>query len=266
VTLALRPASSFGLDELAGLFTAAYEGYVIPFVVDEPRLRFMVGAFDLDLDGSRVAVRDGEPVGLANLGVRGERGWIGGVGVVPAARRSGIARQLMEALHAQARRLGLREVWLEVIDANETAFSLYRSLGYEVARWVEVWSLEHDGPRGSAREVSLEQARGRIRELRRADEPWQRADGTLDRLAQLGPAPRGLLADGGAAVVRVADGRASLVQIAGRAEAARELIATARAHGPIAVLNLPEDDPAAAALRSLGGTVTIRQREMRLRL
>ena len=89
--LELRSASSFSDDELADLFTAAYEGYHVPFVVDADALRFLTVTFDLDREASHVAVREGEPVGLANLGLRGTEGWIGGVGVVPAERRRGRA-------------------------------------------------------------------------------------------------------------------------------------------------------------------------------
>ena len=64
----------------------------------------MESSFDIDLDASRVAFRDGEPVGLANLAVRGDEGWIGGVGVVSAARAaSGVGETLMRA-RARARR------------------------------------------------------------------------------------------------------------------------------------------------------------------
>ena len=48
--IALRPANSLTLAALAELFTAAYAGYVLPFAIDEPTLRFMVDAFDIDLD------------------------------------------------------------------------------------------------------------------------------------------------------------------------------------------------------------------------
>src|SRR4051794_35682927 len=164
--IALRPASSLTLAALAELFTAAYEGYVLPFVIDEPTLRFMVDAFDVDLDASRVAYGDGEPIGLANLAVRGDEAWIGGIGVVPAARRQGIAESLMQAVHDEARGRSLAQVWLEVIEQNESAFRLYEKLGYEVARHVEVWTLAEDPAHGSAREVPASEAHARIRELR----------------------------------------------------------------------------------------------------
>ena len=89
----LRPATSLAEDELAALFTAAYEGYVLPMTVDGEALRFLTTAYDLDRDASLIAVRDGEPVGLVNVGLRGPDAWIGGLGVVPAERRRGTGRR-----------------------------------------------------------------------------------------------------------------------------------------------------------------------------
>jgi ribosomal protein S18 acetylase RimI-like enzyme len=258
VSLGLRPASSLPLDELAGLFTRAYEGYVVPFALNEDQLRLMVDAFDLDLDASRVAYRDNEPVGLCNLGIRGERGWIGGVGVVAGARRQGVGETLMRAVHDVAREKGLQEIWLEVIVENTGAAALYEKLGYRQTRDVEVWSLEAEVG-GEAREVPWERAHERVRALRADREPWQRADETLAHYDGL----VGLETAGGAAVVRPRGGRALLVQVAGNDT--RELVGSARTYGPLQGLNLPEG-AAAAAFRDLGADLVVRQHEMVLEL
>src|SRR5436190_974178 len=141
MSIELRSARTLTPAGRADLFNAAYEGYVMPFHIDEQQLAFMDNAFDLDLDASQVAFRDGEPVGLANLGLRGEDAWIGGVGVVSAARRTGVGEALMRGLHEQARERGVRRVWLEVIVENSGALALYEKLGYRTVRDVEVWSL-----------------------------------------------------------------------------------------------------------------------------
>jgi hypothetical protein len=59
-----------------------------------------------------------------------------------------------------------------------------------------------------------------------------------------------------------------LLQAAARdSSSARALVAAARARGDtLAVLNLPPDDPISAALRALGGRVTLRQLELALEL
>lgn len=219
----------------------------------------MDDAYDIDVDASRVATRDGSPVGLANLGIRYEDGWIGGVGVVPEARRSGVGEALMDAVHEEARSRALRRVWLEVIFENTGAFALYEKLGYRTVRDVEVWSLPAADETGSAvDEVSVAEAQARIRELGGGRAPWQRADETI---ASYGDA-RGLATGDGAAVFRTG-GAVQLLQVAGEAEPFLRFL---RGLGGVSVLNLPEEDPAAATLRSLGGTVAVRQHEMLLEL
>jgi ribosomal protein S18 acetylase RimI-like enzyme len=266
MTLVLEPSTSFRLDELARIFATAYEDYFVPFVVDEGAMRLMVEAFDFDLAASRVALVDGEPVGLANLGVRGDRSWVGGVGVARAHRRAGIGRALMNALVDQARSLGLKYVTLEVMEQNEPAFRLYDELGFETTRWVEVWSLAGQRAGGEARDADVEQAHAQVRALRRSPEPWQRADETLAYYKRLDPPPFGLEADGGAAVSRPSDETIQVVQIAGDEAACRSLVETLWSRGPLTVLNLPADDPASDTFRALGGECRIRQREMVLAL
>ena len=261
--LDIRSAYSLSLGERADIFNSAYEGYLLPFHLDAQQLAAMDEAFDLDLDASRIAFRDGEPVGLANLGLRGADAWIGGVGVVPAARRSGVGEALMRALHEQARERSVRRVWLEVIVENAGALALYEKLGYGHVRDVAVWSLpaaEEDD--SAAREVPAAEAQARIHELRGGREPWQRADETVENYGDA----RGLSTDDGTALFRAGGpvgGTVQLLQLAGEAE---PLLTALRRLGAVSVLNLPADDPAASALRSLGATVVVRQHEMLLEL
>lgn len=255
MTLELRSARSLELGERAELFNAAYEGYLLPFQVDEPQLAFMDDAFDLDLDASRIARHDGEPVGLGNLGVRGEDAWIGGVGVVPSARRSGIGEALMRSLHEQARERGVRRVWLEVIVENTGAFALYEKLRYSQVQDVEVWTLPAAEGDHAGSEVPAAEAKARLPERH---EPWQRADGTLSHYDDL----RGLVTDSGAMLFCVRS-TAQLQQYTGEPE---PLLQALRTFGDVYVLNLPADDPAAPVLRDLGGSVVVRQHEMLLEL
>ena len=184
VGLELQTAGELSDEELAALFTASYDGYLVPFAVDAA-VRFLTEAYDLDRDASVIAVRDGERVGLANLGLRGADAWIGGVGVVPGERRRGTGRALMEAVHEQARSRGVERVWLEVIAENTGAIALYEALGYGYVRDVEVWSLP--GAAGEATEVDADEAHAWIREHRVEREPWQRDDVSLRR----SPSPAG---------------------------------------------------------------------------
>lgn len=226
----------------------------------------MEHAFDLDPEASLVARVEGELVGLGNLGLRGADAWVGGVGVVPAQRGTGLGEALMRGLMAAARARGVERLWLEVIVENTAAVRLYEKLDFAHVRDVEVWSLDAQAAQGGSRPSpeALDEAHARVRAQRQAREPWQRADATVARLAELEPAPQGLLVDGGAAVVRSSAGRVNLLQLAGDARAVLEAL---RSGGePVSLLNLPTDDPAAAAFRELGGTVVVRQHEMVLEL
>jgi GNAT superfamily N-acetyltransferase len=255
VPLELRSARSLSLGERAELFTAAYEGYVVPMRIDETALGWIDEKFDVDLDASRIAFRDDEPVGLLNLGVRGADAWIGGVGVIASARREGLGETLMRAAHEQARALGVERVWLEVIDANTGAFALYEKLGYRTTQDLEVWTLPGAEGELEGRETPAEEAKALLPERH---EPWQRADGTLAHYDDL----RGLVTEGGAMLFCVRSS-AQLQQYTGEPE---PLLRSLRTFGDAYVLNLPANDPAADVLRELGGTVTVRQHEMVLEL
>jgi GNAT superfamily N-acetyltransferase len=258
--LGLRSARSLALPEYTALFNAAYEGYLVPFQIDESTATAMIDAFDLDADASRIAYCDGEALGLGNLGVRGEDAWIGGIGVVPEARRSGVGETLMRALHDQARERGIRRVWLEVIVENTGAFALYEKLGYRTVRDVQVWSLPLSvSEQSNAEHVSAADAHALIRTLRTEREPWQRADRTVENYGDA----RGLATAEGAALYRQPGDNVQLLQIAGKAE---PLLRALRVLGAVSILNLPEEDPATEAFRALGGSIPVSQHEMLLEL
>jgi ribosomal protein S18 acetylase RimI-like enzyme len=262
-TLRLEPASSLSLEQLAALFTDAYEGYPVPMHVDAAGLARMIETSDLDLDAARIARVDGEPAGICMLGVRGDEGWIGGMGVVPHHRREGVGEALMRAVLEEARGQGVQRVRLEVIQHNDGARLLYEKLGFKLLREVSVWTLETEAA-DAGRDVSAEKAQAFVRERRREPEPWQRADETLAHLDALA----GMAVDGAAAVYRDAGGRVLMLQAAARdEEAATVLLRALLARGSALIaLNVPDADVCAEALAQLGGRVDVRQHEMVLEL
>jgi hypothetical protein len=143
-------------------------------------------------------------------------------------------------------------VSLEVIEQNEPAIRLYESLGFERARILEVWSLAQNVRSATARDVEP-------RPLGQAGLPWQRADRSLPSEYER------IEVDGGAALIRSGAAGVSVLQLeAADPATAGELLAAARARGePLRYVNVPEGDPASAALRALGGSLDLRQFEMR---
>jgi hypothetical protein len=119
---------------------------------------------------------------------------------------------------------------------------------------LEVWSLGGEAPALDARSVDDP------RPLGQAALPWQRQDASLPEAFE------GIETDGGTALIRVANGRVSVLQLDAADEAAAAtLLAAARARGTsLHYVNVPEGDAASVALEQLGGSLDLRQFEMRL--
>jgi GNAT superfamily N-acetyltransferase len=78
-----------------------------------------------------VAYAGDRPIGVGTLRTFGPGiGEIKRMYVVPEQRRSGVARQLLEALESRARRHGFGVVRLDTHDRLPEANGLYRSMGY----------------------------------------------------------------------------------------------------------------------------------------
>jgi GNAT superfamily N-acetyltransferase len=230
----LVASDTFSYAELAELFTRGYEGYFVPMHFDAPTLAYMVDAWDIDLSRSRVAPGEG----LCNLAVRGHRGWIGGIAVVPEARRRGVGRALMEAVLE----LAPPTVLLEVIEENEPAIRLYETLGFERTRVLEVWRVD-DPPLVEARSVDPVP-------LGQHGLPWQREDASL-------PADyERIEVDDGSMLFR----GATIFQLEARDEdAAAALLSRGTT---LNYVNVAEGDVAIGALRRLGGELRLKQFEM----
>jgi ribosomal protein S18 acetylase RimI-like enzyme len=268
----LVPAESVNFDALTELFNAGYSDYLVPLRLDRGGLEYTVGICDIDLAASRVALEDGEPAAFAFLALRGDEGWIGGMGTVPARRRRGLGRVALESVLGEARARGAASVRLEVIEQNRPARRLYEKLGFERVRDLGVWILDSAAPRVTkAQPAGFDEAHNWIRANRRAPEPWQRADETLAHMRARGLELSGLTVerDGetvGALVYQHGQGPPGVAQLAARDEqaAAHLLVAVAAQGDGLRFVNLPAGDPAESALNVLRAHRQIGQREMRL--
>jgi putative acetyltransferase len=82
-----------------------------------------------------VALREGEAVGCGGIKHFAEGiGEVKRMYVIPAARRTGVARAVLVEVEAEGRRRGYRELRLETGTLQPEAIALYASVGYELIR------------------------------------------------------------------------------------------------------------------------------------
>ncbi len=130
----LVPASQFTLQQLTDAYNQTRVDYLVPMPMTTQRLQEYITRYDVDMDGSVVAVDEGEIIGLCMLGLRENRSWITRLGVLPTTRRRGIGLALMEHCLTESIRRGSVMAYLEVIVGNTPAHTLFLKLGFRETR------------------------------------------------------------------------------------------------------------------------------------
>lgn len=130
----LKRASQFTVAELATLWNLGYTDYFVPIHFTEELMANHHRTGDLDLERSLVMLDGDQPIGFSYLAVRGDRGWIGGVGMAPAYRGKGLATSLFaEHTDLIQRETDLQNVQLEVFVQN-WAQKVYGKNGFATTR------------------------------------------------------------------------------------------------------------------------------------
>ncbi len=268
-------AATVSLEAYAAAFTSAFEGYPVAISVDATWLARRVRYEQHDLLNSLVVFDGTEVAGMAVLGVRGPRGWVGGFGVVPRWRGRGLARRLMSELVARARAAGLHSLSLEVLAGNTAALRLYERAGMRVTRDLLVLERPAEWKAPATPRVAAPQeapAAGLLEHftrLHREAPAWQREPASLLtaklRGLYLGPRSRPRAY---ALVKYTAEGDAHLSDLA--AADARQARAMCAALGRLGcalkVQNEPERSPYVAPLLEHGFAEVLRQHEMTMEL
>jgi ribosomal protein S18 acetylase RimI-like enzyme len=181
----MLPASELPLRLIAELFTACFADYPVAVQVDAESLSRMVCAVSIDLAASRVLVADGEPAAFLLAGCRGLSQRVAAMGTLPGHRRQGHGRLLMEEAIANAGKRGFRRLLLEVIEDNEPAVTLYRTIGFEITRRLIGFTREAEAGQPELDEVDplTEVDPGKVAKLVAWEGdpslPWQRSAETL---------------------------------------------------------------------------------------
>lgn len=137
-TLVLRAASSADAGAIAATIAAAFAQYRGKLVPESGAFRETAEAIALDLakgSGVIVAERNSEMLGCVVIEEMEGDLYFGRLAVLPAARGLGLARRLVEAVEAEAKRRGLPGVRLGVRVVLTDNQHLFHALGYrEISR------------------------------------------------------------------------------------------------------------------------------------
>jgi GNAT superfamily N-acetyltransferase len=175
--LEIVPAHDVPMVEQAELFTQAFAGYVGgSFEMDATALARFIFHQGADLCYSRFARTAEGLAGFAYINRTANVSRVAGMGVLPGARRSGIARRLLTHLLEEARTRGDQAMMLEVIEQNPPARALYIREGFRETDHLPSWRRGPGAPSIESHEVieeiSLMTAIQMPSALEYADIPW----------------------------------------------------------------------------------------------
>lgn len=137
-SLILRAATKADAPALAAIIAAAFAQYRGKLVPESSAFRETPEAVARQLadgSGAIVAERNGEMIGCVMTEILDGDLYFGRLAVLPAARGTGLARRLIEAVEADARARGLPGVRLGVRIVLTGNQKLFNSMGYrEISR------------------------------------------------------------------------------------------------------------------------------------
>ena len=255
-----RPLSATDFDAIHATFNEAFSDYFVPLTLTREQLAEMLRRRGWAPERSVAAFENERIVAFTLNGVDGDRAYDTGTGVIPSHRRRGLARRTMEQSFDLLR--GFTTYTLEVLEANERAAALYRSLGFRETRGLQCWRYEAHRLIGSQ---AHRLPPSPISSWWSVLPSWQNSTASIGRAADehitIGD-------EDGYAIVFPGNG--DLAQLGVRPEARRRGIGTrlleeaaAVAGKPLRIMNVDDSDAGIASfLDRAGATRTVRQVEM----
>lgn len=177
MTFEMIPAHDVPLAEQANVFSRAFAGYVGgSFEMDAAALARFILHQGADLSYSYFARTVEGLTGFAYINRTGNISRVAGMGVVPAARRAGLARRLLAYLLEEAQTRGDQAMMLEVIEQNPAAHRLYVQQGFRQTGHLLSWRRMAKAPAIESteplEEISLIRASQIPCALEYPDLPW----------------------------------------------------------------------------------------------
>ncbi|MDR3599138.1 MAG: GNAT family N-acetyltransferase [Desulfosporosinus sp.] len=129
---------NISLAELTDVWNRCWHGYYYDMTYTPEHIRVWLQLSQVSLQNS-IAIRvENQVAGFALLSVDGSEGWIAGTCIDPLYRRKGLFTPLMSSQLNSALCIGLKRVYLEVLEQNH-ALKVYQSVGFTQVRRLNIY-------------------------------------------------------------------------------------------------------------------------------
>ena len=132
---------NINLGELTEIWNRCWRGYYFDMIYLKEHMKVWLDLSQVSLGCSMAIYVQNRVVGFALLSVDGSDGWIAAACMDPDYRGKGLFEILMRAQLDQALRLGLKQVYLEVLEQNH-ALKVYQSVGFTPVRQLNLYRAQ----------------------------------------------------------------------------------------------------------------------------
>lgn len=141
VNYEIKRLGKMGIEELTEIWNHGWQGYYFDMTFTPVQMQVWLDMGAVSLEHSLALVGGDRVLGFSLLAGDGEEGWIAGTSVAPEVRRQGLFKPLMQAQLAETRKMGIRQVYLEVLTQNH-AQKVYQAVGFQKLRQVHLYRLD----------------------------------------------------------------------------------------------------------------------------
>ncbi len=138
--------SEYSIIDFIDIVNEIFKDYVVPVNWSVLNFKMDVRENSISLSDSFVFLQDEKPVGFIVNAIRGFRGRIDAMGVVENERGKGLARRILTHALEHLKIKGIRNVVLEVAQADERAVKFYDKNGFRLKRLLHTMVLESPKP------------------------------------------------------------------------------------------------------------------------
>lgn len=129
------------IEELTAIWNRCWRGYYYDMTYTPEHMRIWLHLGQVALQHSVAIFVDDQVAGFALLAIDGAEGWIAGTCIDPDYRRKGLFAPLMRTQLDLATRVGLKRVYLEVLEQNH-ARKVYQSVGFTRLRQLNIYRMK----------------------------------------------------------------------------------------------------------------------------